>query len=141
MKILIHNIENLLKEDRINANESSQHDCLTFIHNTQTLEQLLLPYNTTKKLHQFSYSVVSDSLRPHELQHARSPCPSGSSLRLTSIESMMLSSHLILCRPLLLLPPIPPSSRVLSNESILRMRWKKYWSFSFSIILPKNSQG
>ena len=58
---------------------------------------------------------------------------SRSSLRLTSIESVMPSSHLILCRPLLLLPPIPPSIRVFSNESILRMRWPKYWSFSFSI--------
>ena len=50
-----------------------------------------------------------------------------------SIESVMPSSHLILCRPLLLLPPIPPSIRVSSNESTLRMRWPKYWSFSFSI--------
>ena len=53
--------------------------------------------------------------------------------RLMSIESMMLSNHLILCHPLLLLPPIPPSVRVFSNESTLRMRWPKYWSFSFSI--------
>ena len=51
----------------------------------------------------------------------------------TSIESVMPSSHLILCRPLLLLPPIPPSIRVFSNESTLCMRWPKYWSFSFSI--------
>ena len=57
---------------------------------------------------------------------------SQSSLRLTSIESVMLSSHLILCRPLLLLPSIPPSIRVFSNESTLRMRWPKYWSFSFT---------
>ena len=62
---------------------------------------------------------------------------SRSSLRLTSIESVMPSSHLILCRPLLLLPPIPPSIRVLSNESTLRIRWPKSWSFSFSIILSK----
>ena len=59
---------------------------------------------------------------------------SQSSLRLTSIESVMSSSHLILGHPLLLLPPIPPSIRVFSNESTLRMRWPKYWSFSFSII-------
>ena len=59
---------------------------------------------------------------------------SWSSLGLTSIESVMPSSHLILCRPLLLLPPIPPSIRDFSNESTLRMRWPKYWSFSFSII-------
>ena len=58
---------------------------------------------------------------------------SRSSLRLTSIESVMPSSHLILRRPLLLLPPIPPSIRVFSNESTLRMRWPKYWSLSFSI--------
>ena len=58
---------------------------------------------------------------------------SRSSLRFTSIESVMPSSHLILCRPLLLLPPIPPSIRVFSNESTLCMRWPKYWSFSFSI--------
>ena len=62
---------------------------------------------------------------------------SRSSLRLTSIESMMPSSHLILGRPLLLLPPIPPSIRVFSNESALRRRWPKYWSFSFSIIPSK----
>ena len=64
-----------------------------------------------------------------------------SSLRLTSIESVMPSSHLILCRPLLLLPPISPSIRVFSNESTLRMRWPKYWSFSFSIIPSKEHLG
>ena len=58
---------------------------------------------------------------------------SRSLLKLMPIELMMPSSHLILCRPLLLLPPIPPSIRVFSNESTLRMRWPKYWSFSFSI--------
>ena len=66
---------------------------------------------------------------------------SRSSLRLTSIESVMPSSHLILCRPLLLLPPIPFSIRVFSNESTLRMRWPKYWSFSFSIIPSKEIPG
>ena len=58
-----------------------------------------------------------------------------------SIESVMPSSHLILCRPLLLLPPIPPSIRVFSNESTLRVRWPKYWSLSFSIIPPKEIPG
>src|SRR5574339_246304 len=58
-----------------------------------------------------------------------------------SIESVMPSSHLILCRPLLLLPLIPPSIRVFSNESTLSMRWPKYWSFSFSIILSKEIPG
>ena len=66
---------------------------------------------------------------------------SQSSLRLTSIESVMPSSHLFLCRPLLLLPPIPPSITVFSNESVLRMRWPKYWSFSFSIIPSKEIPG
>ena len=66
---------------------------------------------------------------------------SRSSLRLTSIESVMPSSHLILCHPLLLLPPIPPSIRVFSDESTLPMRWPKYWSFSFSIIPSKEHPG
>ena len=66
-------------------------------------------------------------------QASLSSTNSRSSLRLTSIESVMSSSHLILCRPLLLLPPILPSIRVFSNESTLRMRWPKYWSFSFGI--------
>ena len=66
---------------------------------------------------------------------------SWSSLKLTSIESVMPSSHLILCRPLLLLPPIPSSIRVFSNESTLRMRWPKYWSFSFGISPSKEHPG
>ena len=91
---------------------------------------------------QFSRSVVSDSLRPHEPQHARPPCPSptpGVHSDLTSIASVMPSSHLILCPPLLLLPPVPP--RVFSNESTLRMKWPKYWSFSFSISPSKEHPG
>ena len=93
---------------------------------------------------QFIRSVVSDSLRPHELQHTRPPSPitnSWSSLKLVFIESVMPSSHLILCRPLLLLPHIPPRFRVFSNESVLHMRWPKYWSFSFSIIPSKEIPG
>ena len=66
---------------------------------------------------------------------------SQSSLRLTSIESVMLSSHLILRGPLLLLPPIPPSIRVFSNESTLHIGWPKYWSFSFSLIPSKEIPG
>ena len=83
---------------------------------------------------QFSRSVVSDSLQPHESQHTRPACPSPnsrSSLKLMSIESVMPSSYLILCRSLLLLPPI--SIRVFFNESTLHMRQPKYWSFSFRI--------
>ena len=65
-----------------------------------------------------------------------------SSLKLASIKSVIPSSHLILCRPLFLLPPVPPSIRVFSNESALRMRWPKYWSFfSFSIIPSKEIPG
>ena len=85
---------------------------------------------------------MSDSLRPHESHQASmSNTNSRSSLKLTSIESVMPSSHLILCRPLLLLPPFPPSIRVFSNESTLYMRWPKYWSFSFSIIPSKEHPG
>ena len=93
---------------------------------------------------QFSRSVVSDSLRPHESQHARPPCPSptpGVSLKLPSIEWVMLSSQLILCRPLFFLPPIPPRIRVFSNESSLCMTWPKYWSLSFSISPSKEIPG
>ena len=85
---------------------------------------------------QFSRLVVATA---H--QASLSITNSWSSLRLTSIESVMPSSHLILCRPLLLLPPIPPNIRVFSNESTLRMRWPKYWSFSFSIIPSKEHPG
>ena len=86
---------------------------------------------------QFSRSVGSDSSRPHESKHARPPCPSPTpkarSFKLMFIQSVMPSSHLILCRPLLLLPSIFPSIRVFSNESALYIRLPKYWSFSFSI--------
>ena len=66
---------------------------------------------------------------------------SQSSLKLMSIESVMSSSRLILCHLLLLLPPIPPSIRIFSSDSTLRMRWPKYWSFSFSIIPSKEIPG
>ena len=78
-------------------------------------------------------------ITPH--QASLSITNSWSSLKLTSIESVMPSSHLILCRPLLLLPSIPPSIRVFSNELTLRMRWPKYWSFSFSVIPSKEIPG
>ena len=84
---------------------------------------------------QFSCSVLSDSATP---MTAACPAPlsitnSWSLLKLMFIEPVMPSSHLILCHPLLLSPSIFPSIRVFSNESILRIRWPKYWSFSFSI--------
>jgi len=66
---------------------------------------------------------------------------SWSSPKLTSMELVMPSSHLILCHPLFLLPPIPPNIRVFSNESTLHMRWPKYWSFSFSISPSKEHPG
>ena len=91
----------------------------------------------------FSRSVVSDSLWPCGLRQARLPCHFyfrffsltifPSLLKLLSIELVMPSSHLILCRPLLLLPSIFPSIRVFSKESVLWSRWPKYWSFIFSI--------
>ena len=75
------------------------------------------------------------------LQASLSITNSQSSLKLMYIESVMPSSHLILCCSLFLLPPIPPSIRVFSNESTLPMRWPKYWSFSFSIIPSKEHPG
>jgi len=78
---------------------------------------------------------MSNSLWSHEPEHSRPPCPSPAPRVYpnSSIESMMPSNHLILCRPLLLLPSIFPSIRVFSNESALCIRWPKYWSFSFNI--------
>ena len=86
---------------------------------------------------QFSWSVMSDSLRPYGLQHIRLPCPGGfpswNLLKLMSIELVMPSNHLILYCSLLLPPSIFPSIRVFSDESFLPIRWPKYWSFNFSI--------
>ena len=85
---------------------------------------------------QFSHSVVSDSFAIPWIaarQTSLSITNSQSSPKLMCIKSVMPSSHLILCHPLFLLPPIPSSIRVFSNESTLRMRWPKYWSFSLSI--------
>ena len=72
---------------------------------------------------------MSDSLQPHGLQHARPHCPL---LKLMSIELVMPSNHLTLSHPLLLLPSTFPSVRVFSSESVLHIRWSKYWSFSIS---------
>ena len=91
------------------------------------------------------FSSVAQScptLRPHESQHTRPPCPSPTPrVHSDSHPWSQPSSHLILCRPLLLLPPIPASIRIFSNESTLPMRWPKYWSFSFSIIPCKEIPG
>ena len=88
------------------------------------------------------YSVAK--LQPHGLQHARLPCQSANSrslFKLMSIELTTPSNHLILCRPLLLPPSIFPSIRVFSNEWVLRIRWTKNWSFSFSISPSKEHPG
>ena len=84
---------------------------------------------------QFSHSVVSDSANSWTTagQASLSITNSQSLLKLISIESVMPSNHLILCRPLFLLPSIFPSIRVFSSESVLQIRWPKYWSFSFSV--------
>ena len=81
---------------------------------------------------------MSDSSLPHGQQHSRPPCPSPTHGVYSNSESVMASNHLILCRPLLLLPSIFPSIRVFSYQSVLRIRWPKYWSFSFSIS-PSNA--
>ena len=93
---------------------------------------------------QFSRSVVSDSLWHHESQHARPPCPSPNSwgsLKLTSIESVIPSSHLILCRPLLLLPPIPPSIRVFPMSQLFAWGNQSIGVSASASFLPKNTQG
>ena len=84
---------------------------------------------------QFSHSVVSNSLWPHEPQHTRPPCPSPTPRVHPNpcLLSRWCHPHLILCRPLLLLPSIFPRIRIISNESALLIRWPKYWSFSFNI--------
>ena len=122
---------------------------LVFVEKRSCSPSLSTMWRYSGKSVQFSHSVVSDSLRPHESQHARPPCPSPtpgvhSDSRPSSQWCHPASdaiSHLILCHPLLLLPPIPPSIRVSSNESTLPMRCPKYWSFSFSIIPSKEIPG
>ena len=91
---------------------------------------------------QFRHSVISDSLWPHGLQHTRPPCPSPSpGVYSNSCPlSVMPSSHLILCRPLLLLPPIPPSIRVFSNESTLRIGGQSIGVSASTSVLPMNTQ-
>ena len=94
-----------------------QHKKVSVSHSIQSLNRLQLFATPWIATHPASLSITN----PRSL------------LKLMSIESVIPSSHLILCRPLLLLPPIPPSIRVFSNDKTLHMRWPKYWSFSFSI--------
>ena len=87
---------------------------------------------------------MSDSLQPHELEHSSPPCPSPNSWsppKPMSIESVMPSTHLILYHPLLLLTSIFPNIRIFSNESVLCIRWPKYWSFSSNISLSNEHPG
>ena len=95
-----------------------------------------------KPLLLFSHSVVSDSLSPYGLQHARLPCPSLSTRACSNSCPLSWWCHPTIssCHPLLLMPSIFPSIRVFSNELALHVRWTKYWSFSFSISSPMNIQ-
>ena len=116
--------------------------CLRWIH----VYVWMSPFTVHLKL-SVQFSSVAQSCRLFATpwiaarQASLSITISRSSLRFTSIESMMPSSHLTLSHPLLLLPPISPSIRVFSNESTLCMRWPKYWSFNFSIIPSKEIPG
>ena len=122
---------------------------LQFFSSLEVVRFFVLPLicNITLKYPQFSsvqsFSPVQLFATPWNPAHQASLSITNSwnSLRLTCIESVMPSSHLILCRPLLLLPPIPPSIRVFSNESTLHIRWPKYWNFSFSVIPSKEIPG
>ena len=105
-----------------------------------TLFQTLFPYRSFRSDQSLSRVQLFATPWIAARQASLSITNSRSSLRLTSIESVMSSSHLILCHPLLILPPIPPSIRVFSNESTLLMRWPKYWSLSFSISPSKGHQ-
>ena len=114
---------NLTKPQEIVEDTGDWHDRVHGVTNSRTWLQ-------------FSHSVVSDSLRPHGLQHARLPYPSlvpGACSNSCPLELMVPSNHLILCHPLLFLPSILPSIRVFSNELALYIMWPKYWSFSFSV--------
>ena len=105
-------------------------DCSHEIKRCLLLAEKKLCWNSV----QFSHSVMSNCMWTHEPQHTRPPCPSPTPrVYPNPIESVMPSNHIILCRPLLLLPSIFPSIWVFSDESALHIRWPKYWSFSFSI--------
>ena len=114
--------------EALRANYHIINDILEHLHQfslVQSLSRVRLFATPWIAAHQVSLSITN----------------SWSSLKLTSIELVMPSSHLILCRPLLLLPPTPPSIRVFSNESTLHTRWPKYWSFSLSISPSKEHPG
>ena len=106
------------------------------------LLQVLLPLLLFSAV-QFSHSVVSDSLGPRGLQHARPPCLSPTPRIYSNSRplSRMPSNHFILCHPPFLFPSFFPSVSVFSNESALHIRWPKYWSFSFNISPSNESSG
>ena len=114
---------------------------VAFLCSWLPLSSLFVFFSKCQSVSQFSRSVVSDSVTPWitARQASLSITNSRSLLKPMSIESVMPSSHLIFCRPLLLLSPILPTIRDFSNESVLHIRWPKYWSFSFSIS-PSNEQ-
>ena len=114
---------------------------ITFLHSIGIVVILFLNFSFIASVQSLSHVWLFATPWIAARQASLSITISRNSLKLTSIESAMPSSHLILCRPLFLLPPIPPSIRVFSNESTLRMRWLKYWSFSFSIIPSKEIPG
>ena len=104
---------------------------------------LKLPMEFFTELRQFSHSVVSNSLWPHGLQHNRLPCPApipGTCSNSCPL-SLWCQPTISSCHPLLFPPSIFPSIRVFSNESVLHIRWSKYWSFSFSINLSNEYSG
>ena len=114
--------ENGRQEVHLSSEKYTTHSVLSSV---QSLSQVWLFATSWTAARQASLSITNTQ----------------SSLKLTSFKSVMPSSHLILCRPLLLLLPIPPSIRVFSSESTLRIRWPKYWSFSFSISPSKEHPG
>ena len=113
-------MKSLNKEPAASIPAFQRHVSVSSVQSLSHVQLFVTPWITA---HQASLSITN----------------SQSSLKFMSIESVMPSSHLILSRPLLLLPPTPPSIRIFSNETTLRMRWPKYWSFSFSIS-PMNTQ-
>ena len=112
--------------------------CMEYLSPITDLPLLMIKFNSVQLL---SHGPLFGTPWIAARQASLSITNSWSSLKHTSIESVMPSRHLILCRPLFFLPPIPPNIRVSSNESTLRMRWPKYWSFSFSIIPSKEIPG